>query len=229
MGHRDYIVRTILHGLSGALDGRTYPEVMPPMAASSDAWIAEVASFVRSSFGHAASIVREEDVARVRAQTRGRTALWTAAELDAELPRMLAPDPAWKASASHAAASAAGAFDFTRWSSGAPQEPGMWFEIELPAEALLTDLEFESPPAGGGRGGGPPAATSPLAYRVDVSLDGSDWRAVAEGRGGGRWTSISFAPARARRVRITQTGRAPAAAPWTMERLRLYARPRAPK
>ena len=34
LGHRDYVAKAILHGLSGPVDGRTYAEVMPPMRAS---------------------------------------------------------------------------------------------------------------------------------------------------------------------------------------------------
>jgi mono/diheme cytochrome c family protein/glucose/arabinose dehydrogenase len=222
-GHRDYVIRTLLHGLSGPVDGRTYVEVMPPMGASSDAWIADVASFIRNSFGNSASVVREADVARARKQTAGRNALWTVAELERTLPRPLIPDATWRATASHNAAGAPGAFDFTRWSTGAPQRPGMWFQVELPEPVMLTEILFDSPLTGGGRGGPPPAPTSPRAYRVDVSLDGATWIApVAEGQGTGRSTTMVFPPVRARFVRITQTAEATDAPAWTMERLRLY-------
>ena len=222
-GHRDYVIRTILHGLSGPIDGRTYVEVMPPMAASSDAWIADVGSFVRNSFGNSAPVLREADVARVRAQTAGRKALWTIAELQAELPRPLIPDAGWKAAASHNTATAAAAFDFTRWSTGVPQQPGMWFRIDLPRAIRLTEIQFDSPVTGGGRGGAAPAATSPRTYRVEVSTDGTTWTTVVpEGQGGGRTTTIAFEAVTARSVRITQTAEVQDGAVWSMERLRLF-------
>ena len=44
-GHRDYVVKTLLHGLDGPLEGRTYAGgVMAPMGSNRDEWIAAVAS-----------------------------------------------------------------------------------------------------------------------------------------------------------------------------------------
>jgi mono/diheme cytochrome c family protein len=44
-GHRDYVIKALLHGLSGTVDGRrAYPEVMPPLGGNRDAWLADVAS-----------------------------------------------------------------------------------------------------------------------------------------------------------------------------------------
>ncbi len=39
-GHRDYVINVLLNGLTGPVDGRTYTEVMVPMASNSDEWIA---------------------------------------------------------------------------------------------------------------------------------------------------------------------------------------------
>ena len=55
-----------------------------------------------------------------------------------------------------------------------------------------------------------------------MSSDGNTWTTVAEGQGGGRTTTIAFAPVTAKLVRITQTAEAKDAPPWSMERLRLY-------
>ncbi len=228
-GHRDYVIRTMLHGLTGPIDGRKYAEVMAPMGASSDAWIADIASFVRNSFGNSASVVTEADVARARNATAGRSTLWTVEELTRALPRPLLPDATWRASASHNAAAAAAAFDFTRWSSGAPQQAGMWFQVELPRVFTLAEIQFDSQIIAGGGGGAAPAVTAPKGYRVEVSLDGKTWKGpIAEGQGTGRTTAIAFAPVDAKFVRITQTATVEDAPVWTMERLRLYEAPEAP-
>jgi hypothetical protein len=220
------VIGALLHGLTGPVEGRKYAEVMPPMGASTDAWLADIASFIRTSFGNSASIVTPADVARVRKATAGRTAPWTVAELTAALPRTLIPDAAWRATASHNSDGAAGAFDFTRWTSGAPQQQGMWFQVELPQVVTLTEIQFESQMTGGGRSGAPVVATSPRGYRVEVSLDGTAWTGpVAEGPGGGRTTTITFEPVKAKFVRITQTASAPDAPAWTIERLRLSEQP----
>jgi hypothetical protein len=228
-GHRDYVINAVLHGLAGPLDGRTYPQVMVAMGSNKDQWIADVASYVRNGFGNAASWVTAADVARVRASSGNRTAPWNVAELEASLPLPLMPDANWRISASHNPATAAGALNFARWTTGEAQQAGMWFQIELPAPLMLTELQFDSPIVGGGRSGPPPAATFPRAYQVQVSSDGTTWSApVAQGEGSGRTTSITFTPVRVRFVRITQTAAVTNAPPWSIERLRLYqARPTA--
>jgi hypothetical protein len=79
----------------------------------------------------------------------------------------------------------------------------MWFQVELPKPAMLTEMQFESTagayeitrgrilnadaPAGGRRGAaGSPTATPaygfPRGYKVEVSADGTNWKPVAEGK-----------------------------------------------
>ena len=76
-GHRDYVIKTLLHGMTGPLAGQTYTQVMLPMGAQNDQWIANVASFIRNDFGNSASFISPADVARVRAATASRKAMWT--------------------------------------------------------------------------------------------------------------------------------------------------------
>ena len=47
----------MLHGLSGALDGKIYPQVMVAMGSNTDQWIADVGSYVRNSFGNLGGFV----------------------------------------------------------------------------------------------------------------------------------------------------------------------------
>ena len=77
--HRDYVIKVLLKGLTGPLDGKTYPEVMVPMGGSTDEWVAGIASYVRTSFGNSGGLVTPADVARVRAETASRKAPWTIA------------------------------------------------------------------------------------------------------------------------------------------------------
>ena len=70
--HRDYVIKTLLHGLAGPMDGRTYPQVMVAMGTNSDRWIADIASYVRNGFGNSGIVVTTDDVARVRAATGER-------------------------------------------------------------------------------------------------------------------------------------------------------------
>jgi hypothetical protein len=115
-----------------------------------------------------------------------------------------------------------------RWDSAAPQQPGMWFQIELPEPTSITELVIDSmvPGAfgrgrGGGRGSGPAAA--PVRFTVQVSDDGSTWGApIAQGAGTTPSTTISFAPVRARFVRITQTGSARNNEMWGIQQIKIY-------
>ena len=221
LAHRDYVIKTLLYGMTGPLDGRTYG-VMVPMGTNTDEWIAAVASYIRSGFGAGSWLVKPSDVARVRAATASRKTPWTYPELEASLPKALVADTTWKLTASHNVETAGGATNYSGWSSKEPQQPGMWLQLELPEPVLLTEIEFESPAQGGGRGGPPPVPTYPRGYKVQVSSDGRQWsETLAEGEGTGTPTTISFAPTRGRFVRITQTGTDPAA-PWVVRNIRLY-------
>jgi hypothetical protein len=203
-GHRDYVIKAILHGLTGPVNGTTYPQVMVPMGTQKDDWVAAIASYIRNSFGNSASFVSAADVARVRAATAARKTSWTVTEIESTLPLPLPAQPAWKATASHNSAIAGGALTLAGWTTAAPQAAGMWWQVELPAAANLTEIQFDAPAGGrgfgigslgggdgratnataanagggGNRGAGaatPPPTLAPKAYRVQVSTDGSRW------------------------------------------------------
>ena len=183
LGHRDYVIKTLLHGMTGPLDGRNYG-VMVPMGANSDEWVASVASYIRSGFGTTDWLIAPADVAKARADTANRTTPWTLAELERTLPRALIADATWTANASHNPAAAGGGVNFSGWSSDAPQTSGMWYQIELPSPVSLTEIQFESPPRTGR--GAPPVDTYPRNYQVQISEDGQQWSApVARGTGSG--------------------------------------------
>ena len=79
---REVSIKILLHGLSGPVDGKTYADVMPPMEANDDEWIASVLSYVRYAFGDDASTVRDDHVKAVREKTNGRKKYWTLSELE---------------------------------------------------------------------------------------------------------------------------------------------------
>ncbi len=233
-GHREYIVNALLKGMTGPVDGKTYTDVMIPLgAANDDEWIAAVGSYVRNSFGNNGDFITPADVARVRAATKDRGAPWTTAELTGALPVQLLTD-GWKVTASHNSPVAASALSLTAWSTGAPQQAGMWFQIEMPSVRAVTELQFLSPsPAGNSAavasGGGPVVTTGgfgyPRGYKVEVSTDGTSWKSVAEGAATDRSTTITFAPAPARFIRMTLTATPERAPAWSLQDLRVLALP----
>jgi mono/diheme cytochrome c family protein len=77
------LVRLVLNGLSGPVTvrGATYNGQMPPWKQLSDAELAAVLSYVRSSWGNSSAAVPPDAVAHERTATAGRTGPLTAAEL----------------------------------------------------------------------------------------------------------------------------------------------------
>ena len=222
-GHRDYVVRAILDGLTGPIDGRVYAESMVPMGTNTDRWVADVASFVRKSFGNSASWVTPADVARARAARHEPPGPWTVGALTSSLPVPMAADAAWKVTASHASPTAGEALTLGGWTTGAAQQTGMWFEVELPQPIALTEIEFTSPTQGGGRNGPPPVSTFPRGLRVDVSTDGATWTSVApDAVASPGVTTIAFSPVQARWVKLSLTTTPENGPPWSMQRLRIY-------
>jgi mono/diheme cytochrome c family protein len=230
--HRDYIVKVLLRGLNGPIDGKNYRDVMVPLD-NTDEWVASVASFVRTSFGNNGELVTPADVARVRAEIASHKTPWTVPELDATMPKPIDAQQ-FKLTASHGEDTAQYATTLRGWSSGTPQIPGMWFQVELPQPAPVAEVQFDSIAAGGRGGGGgrgaapgaapgpPPVVGYPRAYEVQVSMDGKKWTKLASGKGVGARTSVTFAPTQAKYVRITQTDNIPDAPPWSIRNLRVF-------
>lgn len=73
-------VRILLHGLSGPIEGNTYPTEMPSMKDNDDEWIASVLSYVRHEFTNSPP-VRPADVKTIREQTVARDKAYTLDEL----------------------------------------------------------------------------------------------------------------------------------------------------
>ena len=262
LDHRNYIINVLLHGLTGPVGDKNYPGgIMVPMGSNSDEWIADVSSYVRNSFGNRAMFVTPQQVAAAR-KASTRKAPWTAGELEAAVPRLLTNTSQWKASASANAEAAANVVTAGagRWDTAGPQQPGMWFQVELPEATNVAEVQIDAaapgggflvltppgrgaaagqapagapagrgaPPAAGGgrgRGGFQPPARGPVGYSLQLSMDGTTWGSpVAQGAGETPTTTMTFAPAQAKFIRITQTGTAANNEIWGIQQMRVYAR-----
>ena len=216
VGWREGPIHILLQGLNGDINGKKYEGQMISMATNDDAWIASVLSYVRNTFGNTAGFVTPQQVAAIRAATKDRTQPWTEQELRATLPQPLTNRKEWKLSASHKPADVGLAIDGnanTRYTTGASQTPGMWFQIELPQETKLAGLELEclkSP------------NDYPRGYKLEISSDGSTWKSVATGKGTGPITDIAFTPTKAKFIRITQTGSV-SGLYWSIHELQVFA------
>ena len=134
-GHRDYVINVLLKGMTGPLGegSGSSADIMLPMGSKHrrvgrvDCVLHPVELRQRRRSRHAG-----------RRRARARVDAEPPDAVDAEgarrrgLPRRLESQPAWKVTASHASENAPIALSARAWNSGAPQAPGMWFQIELP-------------------------------------------------------------------------------------------------
>ncbi len=201
-GHRDLASKVVLHGLTGPIEGKTYPGEMIAMATNGDAWIAAVLSYVRNSFGNQLGFIKEAEVTRVREENEGRTKPWTMEELLASVPQTLGNRKDWKLTASDNSKELKLAIDgnlTSRYTTGRSMKEGMWVQIELPEVTDVTGVILN---AASSRG------DYPRGYKIEVSKDGKDWgKPVAKGKGSVPRTEVGFdKTVPAKFIRITQTG-----------------------
>ena len=86
----------------------------------------------------------------------------------------------------------------TRWSTGAQQTSGMWFQVDMGQNNTFHGLVLNAASS---------SSDYPRGYQVNVSTDGVNWGSpIATGAGSSAITAISFATQTARYIRVTQTG-----------------------
>ena len=79
MGNKDALIKIVLHGLTGPIDGNEYDGLMMPMGSNSDDWIADVLSYIRNQ--NDASMVGGREVRAIRAKYPDKSTYWTIDEL----------------------------------------------------------------------------------------------------------------------------------------------------
>lgn len=84
LGPPERLIRIVLHGLRGPLiiHGQRWDMEMPGLSLLEDADVAALLTYIRREWGHAATPVSPELVAKVRAASAERAEPWTAAELE---------------------------------------------------------------------------------------------------------------------------------------------------
>ncbi|MEC5128242.1 discoidin domain-containing protein [Verrucomicrobiales bacterium BCK34] len=201
-GHRDMAIKVVMHGLTGPINGKTYPGEMISMESNGDEWVADVLSYIRNSFGNSLGFLSTEEVSRVRAANPSRKAPWTEEELLASVPQTLGGKSKWKLTASHGSRDLKNCVDGdlkTRWTTGKSMSNGMWLQVELPEEALVSGLKLD-------------AASSrndyPRGYKIETSEDGENWSIkIKNANGTSAITEIDFEESPAKFIKITQTGK----------------------
>lgn len=82
LGKGDAVILTLLHGMKGPINGKTYDGIMPPQYTNTDQWIADVTTFIRNSFGNKAPAISRKKVVEVRKKHPNRKEFWTQQELE---------------------------------------------------------------------------------------------------------------------------------------------------
>ena len=197
-GHRDYIIKAVLHGLDRPgrrqdLHGHDDPDGQQRRRV--DCRRGARTSATASATPAASSRRRTSRACAPRPPAA--TTLWTLPELTASLPAPLFTD-GWKLTASHNADAAIGALTLTTWNAGGRNRRACGSRSSCRRPETVTEIQFQSP-APGGRGGpgdwrrrrpgGAPVAGPPGFPRGiqsgSLARTARRGRAVAEGTGTG--------------------------------------------
>jgi hypothetical protein len=104
----------------------------------------------------------------------------------------------------------------TRWSSGAAPVGGEWFQVDLGAKAThLTQVVLDTTEHTG---------DFPLAYKLELSVNGTTFTSVATGAGADT-TTITFADTSARYIKVTETSTAVQTHWWSIHELTVTCTP----
>ena len=234
--HPEYTIKTVMHGLEGPINGKTYPAgIMVGNKEQSDEWIAAIVSYIRTNLSNEGSLVTAEDVNEVRTKTKGRDGSYTFDELMKSVPQLLTPSEDWNITASHSVptriggrASPNSAFNFEGWTTGGNQEKGMWFQIEFPEKMNISEIHFNATPISRGwrPGAPPPLHTFPRGYLLESSMDGSSWKEIEKGKAEQADVSLIFDSIEAKfiRMRLTENfgPQEDREIPWSMRQMKLY-------
>ncbi|MEM1441722.1 MAG: discoidin domain-containing protein, partial [Verrucomicrobiota bacterium] len=201
-GSPELATKVVLHGLTGPVEGKTYPGEMISMASNGDKWVASVLSYVRNSFGNQMPFVTEEEVKRIREENADRESAWTEEELLASVPNPVMDRSNWKLSASHKAGDVSKAIDgnlATRYTTGQSMQPGMWLQVELPEPIEVAGLILD---AAGSRN------DYPRGCEVHISTDGETWsEPIRKKEEQAPRIMVDIPEQPAKFIRITQTGK----------------------
>lgn len=244
--HPEYAIRVVLHGLEGAIEGKTYSGgMMASMKEQSNEWVADVLSYIRNGLSNDASLVSAEQVATVRKKTADQHGSYQYATLSKLTPYELQPQ-SLTVTASHTASTRIGgnvspatAFTYEGWSTGGRQEKGMWYEIEFPKETSVAELHFTAsqtikkgwkPQPGQPLGSMkiPFIHTYPRDFVIEASDNGKSWHEILpETRGveGDNVITLNGTKAKFLRMRLFE-GLADDSdeIPWSMRQLKVFAR-----
>jgi mono/diheme cytochrome c family protein len=83
VGSQERVTRIVLHGIRGPITvkGKVWTLEMPPLNILDDNQLADTLTYVRREWGHTASPITAETVAKIREATKTREEAWTEPDL----------------------------------------------------------------------------------------------------------------------------------------------------
>ncbi len=241
--HPEYAIRVVLHGMDGAIEGKTYAGgMMASMKEQPDQWVADVISYIRNGLSNDASLVSADVVAKIRQKTADQPGMYKFDNLIKLVPHELQQREGWKVTASNTASTRIGgnvspttAFTYEGWSTGTKQEKGMWYQIEFPKETAVSEIQFNSaaqvkrgwvPKPNTPPGQRPMVQTHPRMYTVETSSDGTNWQpSISAHKGNDGDNIIALTPRKAKfiRIKLDQGIDNPEDdIPWTMKQFKIF-------
>lgn len=214
--------RSVLHGLSGPIDGEEYVGgMMASIASNGDQWVADVLTYIRNNFNNKAPLIRADQIRSIREMSK-RNSPWTMEELNRDFGQEITNKKEWTFSASHNSHDFSslidGKTDWPNWNTKAPQAPGMWLQVKLPQNYQLSQIHLDSTPWNW---------LKAQPFKVELSLDGEKWMKIDENiQRPGLRTSNALGYI-TRYIRFTLLNGNPNDQ-WTVTELNLYGRPANP-
>ena len=158
-------------------------------------------------------------MAEIRKETEDRKGTYSFEELMGEIPKSLPYQDNWIVKASSTALAGVGstkdpsyAFSFKGWKTETPQEPGMWFMVQLPTPQLLTEIQFDS-----GKD------EFPMSYSAFISNDGISWTKVGQKKGVAGINTMDWKP-QGKSTYLKIEANSKGEKPWSMKRLVVFSR-----
>jgi hypothetical protein len=102
----------------------------------------------------------------------------------------------------------------TRWSTGAAQTAGQWFQVNMGSAQTFNKVTIDA---------GPSAGDYPAGYTVSVSSNGTTWAEVASGAGSTQLITVTFPQETAQYIQVMQTTSGVTTNWWSIAELNVWA------
>ena len=194
-GAKDRLIALVLKGLTGEVDGKDYG-VMLPLENNTDAYVSEVLSYIRSSWGNKAGKITEAEVKAVRDRITQKIGMYTMESLNVEFPNTIQNKKSWKFKSNMKKGDFKALTDGNlkkRWSSNKAMAAGQWVSVQLAKPVMISGLIMNH---------GSSKNDYARNYEVLVSSDGKAWEVVGVFEGTPSLSQSKFKPVRAKHIKI---------------------------